>query len=155
MSQLHTKKSKKQMNKLILYSIFVIILLISCKNSDKNVISDQTFQTQELPEDFSSFYKQFHSDSLFQISHITFPVEGKMKLTIGGQDTLITIFRNQDEWMINKFFDENNKQFQRQFIMVNDHMIIEKITGAEGLFFLERRFAKLSDGWNLIYYSEI
>ncbi|MEZ4908863.1 MAG: hypothetical protein R2771_14770 [Saprospiraceae bacterium] len=142
------------MNKFIFFSLLFLSFL-GCKKSSNDSINSNTETVELLPEQFEKFYYQFHSDSAFQIQHIIFPLEGKAKLSIGTQDTTFTTYMAAEDWKINKLFDANNPQFKRQFFKINDNLIIEKISGAEGLFYLERRFANLGDEWNLIYYSEI
>jgi hypothetical protein len=106
-----------------------------------------------LPEDFEIFYIQFHTDSLFQIEHIAFPLEGVRKVNEGGAgDILVPVLWQRDEWVIHKAFDDFNGSFNRNFQQVGP-IILEKITDNNQLFSMERRFAKLGQEWNLIYYG--
>ena len=60
------------LNKLVaLYGfIFIYCMHISIPGAKSNEI---------IPDinDFDSFYRSFHQDSLFQMSHIRFPLEGR------------------------------------------------------------------------------
>ena len=108
---------------------------------------------QTLPEDFNTFYQKFHQDSLYQMSHITFPLEG-----IPPQADSSTIasgnFRWQKkDWVLHKDFDTKLGEFHKNISQIADGMIIEQITHDNGQFGMQRRFAKIGGEWNLIYYS--
>jgi len=145
----------RKKNKLIwFFSLLLLsgsILIYSCKNEKKPKNADVSLT--EVPEDFVTFFERFHTDSTFQMNHITFPLEGTRKVASTTGDSLIEYRWQKETWRIHRPFDNYDSLFTRKFYMVGDNIIIEKITGVNGLFTMERRFAKLNDGWNLIYYS--
>ena len=100
----------------------------------------------ELPADFKPFYNSFQSDSLFQLDHIAFPLE------MVSDDTLqVNEKWHRENWKVHKPFDDMNGAFSRNFEVSGD-FVVEHIIDLTGEFTMMRRFAKLSDGWNLIYY---
>lgn len=139
------------------YRIFITLLsltsifFISCKKaSDKNPLQRQT----TLGKEFLDFYEKFGKDSLFQLEHTVFPLEG-IKAPSDESDTPNPEFRwSQKSWIFQKEFDDINGTFQREFYDLNG-IIVEKISDKSGTFTMERRFGKLSSGWHLIYYREM
>lgn len=105
---------------------------------------------EELSDDFSNFYIRFHEDSLYQINHISWPLEGlPAKLdSIAGQD-----FKWQKEdWVLHRPFDPTSQTYVRSFDKISPDVIVEYIQDRNGQFGMMRRFARLGDDWNLIYY---
>ncbi len=110
----------------------------------------------ELPADFVEFYKRFHADSLYQIAHISWPLQGDVSEQIDS-----THYRPKtntwtlEEWrMMRLNFSPNDYLIQTQ--MLGDVMIIERIRARSVSFGLERRFAKQPSGeWELIFYSDV
>ena len=106
---------------------------------------------KSLPADFYGFYDQFHTDSLFQMSHIVFPLSG---VTQEG-DTLLTLVATQwleNDWTLHKPFDNHGGTFERNFTN-NKGIITETIIGNGGMFSLEKRYSKLAGEWHLIWYQ--
>jgi len=103
-----------------------------------------------IPEDFLPFYNTFHEDSIFQLSHISFPLKGiKVTEETGGG---IEYQYTADEWVIHKEFDDMGGTFSRSFEEFAG-IVVETIVANGGQFKSVRRFAKLSGEWNLIYYQ--
>jgi hypothetical protein len=52
------------------------LFLFSCKNDthSHSGAAQETSAQEALPEGFADFYQQFHSDSLYQVEHIVFPI---------------------------------------------------------------------------------
>ena len=134
------------------------IAIMSCKNDNKSKTQD-TKQIEgdtslsSLPADFLEFYNRFHKDSAFQMQRITFPLDGAVRAPESNGDSLIPYRWRKERWQLHHEFDNYNNIFTRKFIIFDQNLIIERITGVNDLFKMERRFGKLSDGWNLIYYS--
>ena len=135
----------------------ITIFIISCKSkadSEPIVPIEEGVQPFEN-EEFVTFYNIFSSDSVFQLEHITFPLEG----TRPQQDSLDIVpadFRwTLDTWKIHRPFDDGNKSFVREIVNGPGGVIIEYISDVSGQYTMERRFAKLSAGWHLIYYKKM
>lgn len=135
---------------IFLFSSIVCCFIIGCKQTPKTEqVEIPLYETQE----FQDFYQRFGKDSVFQMEHIVFPLEGLKSptdSTIVDPDT----FRwNADDWVLHGPYDDAT-DYSREFIAVGG-IVFEKIADPTATFTMERRFAKLSSGWNLIYYREL
>ncbi len=127
-------------------SIFLCMAFLmatqSCKQKSEDVLN-AGIQEESIPESFFNFYNRFHTDSVFQMEHIAFPIpeqEDGKKYT-------------EESWIINKAFSVDEVNYQRKLQSTNG-IIYEIIYHTQGIFTLERRFTKLSDeSWNLIFYK--
>jgi hypothetical protein len=126
--------------------LFTGIILTSCKQAGPANEADNT-------EDFPAFYKRFHQDSAFQMSRISFPLEGLPERADSAVIASGTFRWEKENWKIQKAFTLQNSEFEQSFLPIGEDMIIEKLTHKKWGLAITRRFAKLDDGWNLIYYS--
>jgi hypothetical protein len=132
--------------------IFVVLSLSACKNEQKLPQEE----TKDLPEDFVKFYNKFHNDSLFQVAHIEFPLEGYPSGNLKDSTLNGAEFRwTADKWQMHRLATFDGTQFTRTFespmpIVVNE-IIIQKQNGYGTL----RRFLKRGDEWHLIFYSDM
>lgn len=144
------------LSRILLFPVLIfaiVVLLFSCKSkpSEENPGEIPLYETQE----FIDFYKKFSSDSFYQMEHVVFPLEG-IRAPQDGNDTLGLAYQWQrEDWKIHGEFDDAEGTFSKEMIDLAGKMVIEIISDESGLFSMERRFAKLSDGWNLIYYKEM
>ena len=109
-------------------------------------------ETNDEAADFEGFYKRFHQDSLYQIEHIVFPLEG-IPSNIDSSINQASFRWQKEEWKMHHAFDNANSEYQIEFVPISDKLIIEKITHKTGQFGMLRRFAKLGEEWFLIYYA--
>ncbi len=128
--------------------------MISCSTSPK-VESDDSVQSVVLPDDFLYFLDDFHSDVDFQKAHIQWPLQGLPTLMNSSDTTLVKdSYRwTKDNWIMHQDFDVTNEEFEQQYSMFGDDMVIEQILHINGSMGMERRFSKRDDTWNLIYYA--
>lgn len=140
------------MQKLIKISCFLTLVLFSfCKENKKDGNIQEDYQ--KLPSDFETFMTQFHTDSLFQMEHITFPLQG-LPMAVDSVEMTNGEFRWQPEdWTLHRPFDNENKEYKQNFTQITEDLIIERVTTNQGDFGMERRFYKMDNGWNLIYYA--
>jgi hypothetical protein len=138
------------------YSIvFCLLIIWACgnkKSENKNATKD-LFST-DLPLDFVAFYKSFHEDSVFQIKHIVFPLEGAYAISEEGDIVSDTFRWQKEDWKIMHTPDMMDGTFVAEFTNMNG-IVTETIMDKNHSFSMVRRFAKLSDEWNLIYYKEM
>ncbi|MEP6647227.1 MAG: hypothetical protein ABJC12_09055 [Saprospiraceae bacterium] len=133
-------------------------LLISqgCKHKDTTTSGDtvNNVAADTLPSDFVAFFDKFHEDSLFQLEHILFPLEG-LPSAEKESDTLLTkrFFWQKEGWKKHNKFTDPSHQFTEWFEVINDRVIEHWIQMKGSKMFIHRRFAKLDDGWYLIYYA--
>lgn len=107
-----------------------------------------------LPTDFVAFYKRFHVDSAYQLDHIVFPLEG-LPNSLGDGDTLSSnrYFWQKETWNKHNPFTDPGGDFE-QWFEVYDTAFIEHWVQMKGTnMTMRRRFAKMSDGWYMIYYQ--
>jgi hypothetical protein len=130
------------------------ILLSGCKpNRTVDPTETDVEQRDTLPDDFIAFYDRFHTDSAFQLAHITFPLEG-MPNSLEEIDSTQTTryFWQKENWMHHHLF--SNPDHYAQWFEISNPRIIEHWVHTKGTnLYLQRRFAQLSDGWYLIYYA--
>lgn len=104
--------------------------------------------------DFQEFYEQFHQDSLYQVQHITFPLQGIPDNAANNPNYQEGSFRwESSSWKMNKPIDLDEHGFSRKLQAVGDNMIIETLMHSSGQYGLQRRFAKMEEEWMLIYYA--
>ena len=118
-----------------------------------STIEEENPDDGSLPHDFVMFYDRFHTDSLYQLAHILFPLEG---LPPDADSTIANSgdFRWQrEDWVIHKHFNSMDGNFTQQLIPLGDAMVIEQIRHSQAAYGMQRRFAKMGDEWQLIYYG--
>ena len=125
----------------------MITLLFSCKTKESKLIADNP---PTLPADFEEFYKKFHQDSIYQIEHCIFPMEGlpdQMDSTIDQRS-----FRWQREtWRMHRPINDSFG-LKKSYTMVGDNMITERMLNEKQGIGIERRFALMNGEWYMIYY---
>ena len=145
------------------FLLFALALagLLGCRNQSANkpLQSDQTTQAAELklPPDFLEFYQRFHRDSLYQIAHISWPLQGDAAFQVDSTtyEKRMTVWEPQD-WLMHRPVDFSTSEYRRQRDVLGDELIVERISYAAANFGLERRFVKQFNGeWELVYYSDM
>jgi hypothetical protein len=102
-------------------------------------------------ENFEEFNRQFHSDSIFQLSRINFPIEGKL---IEGFDKQDWTSKN---WELMKIpvSEKSSLANYKHSVRKTDGEVIEKFWIGNSDFLVERRFKKIDGKWFLIYYNDV
>ncbi|MEM6724958.1 MAG: hypothetical protein AAF598_13040 [Bacteroidota bacterium] len=136
----------------ILIFLFFGVLLFSCgqtAKTDTPIPPSEVASAEALPADFKAFYKQFHEDSLFQMAHISFPLEGVPNYI----DSSYTgnYFWKKEDWRMHRPFDPTFGGYDRSF-SYNEYMVEETISDQYDFGTL-RRFYKMDEEWMLIYYA--
>lgn len=126
-----------------------LISILSCNAKDsKTTEADAAGQT-ELPADFIEFYKRFHQDSAYQIAHVVFPLSGTLQDT-AGRDSAVTW--QAENWKMHKQVIPDDL-WAVDFTVPMEDVVVEFIHARNAGYYMERRFAKMGDAWNLIYYA--
>jgi len=113
----------------------------------------QPVNQQEIPPDFLIFYAQFHNDSLFQMEHINFPMDGIPNFA----DSLILAERTfkwqKEDWRMQRLTDDRKDNFHEGLVILDPGFIKEFISVGkdEKQLWMERRFLKSGGEWRLIY----
>lgn len=130
---------------------FLFYNKIKVDQPESNTTDEFTHSENSLPKDFHSFYDRFHTDSVYQMNHISFPLTG----VVQEGDSLRTLVAKQwikTDWKLHKPFDNYGGTYERTFTN-NGTIISETILGNGGMFTVEKRYSKLSGEWFLIYYQ--
>lgn len=142
----------------ILFFVFASVFL-SCtskvkQESDINYHKNDSvakFVKQELPESFEEFNKKFHSDSLFQVSRVDFPIEGKH---VAGFEQYNWTRKNWQFQAIPVAEKTEIGEYQHSLVKT-DTLITEKFWIDNSGFEVERQFRLIKNKWFLIYYNDI
>ncbi len=137
--------------------LFLLPLFIeSCakKKAQTENIPEELEAIDTLPDDFLTFYDRFHTDSLYQMDHIIFPLEGLPHST-GDGDSIITkrFFWQRPDWKKHNHFTDPSGQFEHWYEVLNERVIEHWVQMKGTDLVIHRRFAKLDDEWFLIYYA--
>lgn len=124
----------------------VLTLFAACKSKEKDS------QVAGLPADFEVFFQKFHTDSLYQMEHIIFPLEGHIRVMENQIEIINPIKWEKEGWIMHKPFNDHGGTFEQKYLMTDD-LVVEKISDKSNFFKMERRFAKLGEDWTLIYYG--
>jgi hypothetical protein len=132
------------------------ILHFSCKNSTSSPIQ-KAAEMSDLPKDFLNFYQQFHSDSLYQITHIEWPLKGEKAVPgADGLDKKVLTTWEPEAWIMQHQPDLAKLDLKRSVETISDVLIIERLSYPMVNYGMERQFYKDEDNeWRLIYYSEM
>lgn len=135
--------------------LMILLLIAACKGKSDTEAQDNISEVpKELPTDFVKFYDQFGGDSLFQLDHIVFPLDGERALEDGETKGNTTVKWQKEDWKFQRHFDDMGGSFSQEFI--NFHGIItDLIQDNTGVYSMTRRFSKIGDEWMLIYYQEM
>jgi len=146
----------------LLFISFLLFAACRGKNSSSSTIpaqSDQTTQVQgdQLPADFNEFYEKFHADSLYQVAHISWPLQGLTTVQLdSSRQEKQAIYWEKTEWRMHRPVNFSSGEFQRKLQVLGDELVVEHISYAAANFGLERRFVRSSQGeWELIYYADM
>lgn len=135
----------KMKNLKFLLIVSVLIFSVGCR---KSKVNDST----ELPSGFLLFYDKFHNDSIYQINHIRFPLEGIP--TLADTNEITDFHWGLEGWNMHKPFDKEG-DFVRNFVVVDSALIIETIRLKNNEYGMERRWSKSGSEWQLIYYASM
>jgi len=95
-------------------SICLLLLFTACKERNSEVVSNPNEVI--IPDDFPDFYTKFHTDSVFQMEHIVFPLEG----TPAGDKW------QRDDWVIHKPIQGRPGEYVQNFDNF-ENIIVKKV----------------------------
>lgn len=148
------------MNTTVKYSKQIIFiacafLFIACNKNKTEENSTLEIQSKKLEnkavESFDKFNVQFHSDSIFQISRVDFPIDGTH---ISGFEHYNWTKKN---WQFLRIPVSEKNQFEeyQHSLVKTDSLITEKFWIPDSGFEVERTFKLINNKWFLIYYNDI
>jgi hypothetical protein len=125
----------------------------SAATTEQEVIQNEV-ASGGLPTGFRKFYENFHRDSVFQLNHIRFPLEGLPEIEEETAEIdLSTFYWKKNEWTLHRPFDAMNGSFNRDFQPLGEDMVVETIRHTEANYAMQRRFYRDGNDWYLIYYA--
>lgn len=134
----------------VLFPLLVLMTLLASCQEEKEPI--QVIET-ENDQDFDAFYAKFHSDSLYQLDHIQFPLQG---ISSRPEEHDPSFRWLKEDWRIHRRFDEGSSNFRSEFTSIGDDLIVERIIHKNNSYGMERRFSRLEgQEWSLIYYASL
>lgn len=139
------------MKKVLAFALGLTLVFAACKRNDGPGEGQANNASGDF-SDFEAFYNRFMTDSIYQMEHIIFPLEG---IPDHADSTKIrgTSFRwTKEGWVMHRKFDPANSGYKVEFIPFGNDLMVENITHHSGQYGMMRRFAKLNNEWQLIYY---
>ena len=141
----------KQIKNYNIYFFIISLFLVSCNN--KNQKNIKSLKNDVIyPENFNEFYLKFHSDSIFQMKRIKFPLKGyNIDDTYSPEDENITFFWEKDKWV---FHNRPIKNDSINIELKNKKGIVEEVlsipnSGVE----IIREFKLIDNKWYLVFYG--
>jgi hypothetical protein len=137
------KKLKKLLYSILVF-LFMSLIVTNCNSIRKSAIRNSL--KGAAIEDFDKFYRHFHTDSLFQMSRIRFPLEG---LIVDGSGEKRWTKGN---WtlMKTKIYDIDTTKFKIDY-KKSDKTFIQKFWLENSGFSSEYRFELVNNKWYLVY----
>ncbi len=130
------------------------IITMACRNDKPKADAGNT-PGDTSSETFEDFYQRFHSDADFQLERITFPLQGMPALADSLQIEEGFAW-TRDDWKILHAVDWDtlagfHREIEKTDIFVNEIICMDDKPNV----CMVRRFAPISGGWHLIYYSDM
>lgn len=134
---------------IVFNALFLTSLFMGCQITDESKSKNNIRQINEK-ESFDVFYKQFHRDSLFQISRIKFPLPGINSDEMTIEDT--SYYWKKADWLMQHMIDTT--LFSRK-MSVSDNIVEEVIRSNDPGFFIKRDFKSIKGNWYLVLYEDV
>lgn len=132
-----------------------LVTLWYVKGQLQNAPDADTYVSNVVPEDFLNFYEKFHQDSIYQLDHIIFPLQGLPAYADSATMADRSFRFQKEDWVLHKNFNDQDGQFVRTFNKLSEGMMVEQIKNSDNGIGMQRRFAKRGEEWFLIYYAEV
>jgi hypothetical protein len=137
---------------LCILPLSLCLFLSSCKQQVK--LPQQ--EAEGLSADFVQFYDKFHNDSVYQMAHIAFPLEGFPSGAMADSIKDVANFRwTADKWVMHRPMTLTDSLYSRRFEQPMPIMVNEVIIDKKTKYGILRRFLKRDNDWQLIYYSDM
>ena len=144
------------MSKSLYFALLVAAsFFVACGNAGKMDPTAGLPQDPNGAENFAAFRDKFLSDTAFQMTRISFPLEGLPEISDSIGQAQGADFRwTRQNWKPHQPLDESDKNVTVQMIDLGS--IKNEVMKIDGGFAVERRFSLGGDNkWYLIYYSGV
>lgn len=138
------------MRHFILIVLLVNFFTVSC-NRKKDLNNYQIRNTATEIENFNEFNIRFHTDSIFQLARVNFPIGGK---SIDGFEKHDWTLKNW-EMLKTLVIETSQTKDYKHSLTKSDTLVIEKYWIPESGFEVERKFKRINNKWFLIYYNDV
>ena len=143
-------QNKIKFNNFFKFTFILIFLFTFNACKQKNNLSDN--EIKELPSDFVAFYTKFHNDSIFQLTHIQFPLPGFPSQV----DSIANNFEwTKETWRMHRAENFSDSLFTRTFEMPAPNCVNETVVMKNTPLGTFRRFYKRDKDWFLIFYADM
>ena len=140
----------------ILLPVGFILFSIACRNTPPPTPAKKV-GFNELPEDFRNFYQKFHTDSAYQMAHISWPLRGETAVQSDSTypERRLKAWEPAD-WQVQHLVDLTTGEFRGEWEITGNTFVLERIKYAAATYGVERHFFKRDDGeWELMYYADM
>ncbi len=125
----------------------ILFIVFSCGNTRQ----EQKAMQEIKNEGFDQFYSKFHSDSVFQMSRIVFPLEGINTEDMSILDTIY--YWTEDKWVFLREPDSNIFQIEYE---KTDTTVIEEVTSEGHLGLVFKSYFEIKKGkWYLARLEDV
>jgi hypothetical protein len=135
---------------LVLLNFSLLFLFCKGGGDQENQRANKIESYADLPDHFKDFYQRFHTDSVYQMNRIDFPLRG---LPAHAHEEDNTFTWNEENWVFHKLFDEKDTEYKRIWVLKNENTINEYINSTISDFGMQRTFKKRTKEWYLSYYA--
>ena len=132
----------------IIFLLFIILNLVSCKNEKQ--------ETRKIDEDFKVFLEKFSRDSLFQISRVKFPLRVK-ELDNDYKSYEKKIKKNEYRKIDLRFHDSIAKRELNKYnqeIKLKENKATIEMRGIDNGIMIDIYFEKLDEKWILVGWND-
>jgi len=136
------------------WAVAALVMGPACRESSPSSKSSH----RQVPADFWAFYRRFHTDSLFQMKHISWPLPGQStEASPEGGLRIKPVYWEKEHWRLQRLVDFDSGEFQQELRAIEGRYVVEIISYAKApQYGLERRFMRLEDdSWELVYYADM
>lgn len=146
----------------LLFLAMLSLAVIACNPKPKSKTdasaqfgADPSIVNSTGKENFVEFYDKFMTDSLFQISRVIFPLEGKPKFMEDTATFKEDYFYTLDGWAMHRKIDFKNLPRWKAEWYDYDFIVKEIADNYMDNMFIERRYRCDGGKWFLVYYSDL
>lgn len=135
--------------------IILIALLFSCTSKSKveeqNTSQSSTQSEENISEDFKTFYAKFLTDESFQLSRISFPLDGE----IIEEEIEVSPIQKNDWNMIRGSVYEVDRNEYKVEIEEDSTQVHHRVYIEDSGIDIDMKYKRIDGKWHLIYYKSI
>ena len=140
------------MNIRLFFLLLLPFLIGSCKQRSSEPTTEVDPAIAEQFGDFAEFYDRFHTDSLYQVAHVRFPLSGLPSNADSATLARNDFYWQQEDWKMHRRFDFVYGDFNQKLTPMGEDLIVEQIIHESGQYAMQRRFTRWDGEWYLTYY---